>query len=494
MKGSVKAVMLCLALAAAGCSHNDNPSTTDTGGGGDNNGGNDNGGGIHQSGPAMILGVEGTSLMQFKAASPETILNEEPLRGYVGEGTSTPPSVVGIDFRGNGVLYLLMSDNRLYTVDVSTGQATLVGVLPTNAATLITFNWDPSRDRIRALGMNGSNFEFNPDATLFAQETSLNYAGGDPHAGTAPDVEAIAFGAATTSAGAASATAWGIDSTQQSLVTIGNAGETPTSPDQGQVFTSHALSAAVETSGTPAPFDIETVANPAGYLTIYDGTATHLFQVNLSSGTLSDLGLVGHNRHLRAISVIPGTSGLGDQTGGGVGNPELCSIPIQGAGATVTVGLPPPNCLSCDVLNPANLVDTDATNFARFQYSVAALLAGIDVTVTAAPGTVYPIGYIAGGVFAFPGIDLVEATVAPNLTITTLLNGAVQESVTLGGDTIILDIAGNVVDQTKFFAGFTTTKPFDAVRVLPDDGIIGALTQLDMYSACAGADSEGKFP
>ncbi|HZP12473.1 MAG TPA: DUF4394 domain-containing protein [Nevskiaceae bacterium] len=492
MKGLGKAALLCLALAMAGCNNDDNPPPTDTGGGGDNNGGNDNGGGIHQSGPAMILGVEGTSLLQFKAASPETILNEEPLRGYVGEGTGSAPSVIGIDFRGNGVLYALMSDNRLYTVDVSTGQATLVGTLPTGAATLITFNWDPSRDRIRALGMNGTNFEFNPDATLFAQETSLTYAGGDPHAGQTPDVEGIAFGAATTSGGTASATAWGIDSTQQTLVTIGSAGETPSSPDQGQVFTAHALSSAVETSGVPAPFDIETVANPAGYLTIYDGTATHVFQVNLASGALSDLGFVGHDRHLRSIAVIPGTSGLGDQTGGGVGNPELCSIPIQGAGATATVGLPTANCLSCDVLNPNNVIDGNADNFARFQYSVAALLAGIDLTVTAP--TVYPAGYIAGGVFAFPGVDLLEVTVAPDLTITTLLAGTEQESVTLGGDTIILDIAGNVVDTTKFFAGFTTTKPFDAVRVLPSDGIIGALTQLDMYSACAGADSEGAFP
>lgn len=76
-------------------------------------------------------------------------------------------TLLGIDFRPNtGELFGLGSSNRLYTIDVTTGNATQVGTgtfaVPLNG-TNFGFDFNPTVDRIRVVSDTGQNLRLNPD-------------------------------------------------------------------------------------------------------------------------------------------------------------------------------------------------------------------------------------------------------------------------------------------------------------------------------------------
>src|ERR1041384_5758779 len=99
MRHLLKGVALCLPLVFMGCKHRPEPHPHNNGGGGST-----------QTGPE-ILAIEGVKLLQFNAAKPGTIQAEKTITGYTVDNASSPPSIVGMDFRlSNGVLYVLFSD------------------------------------------------------------------------------------------------------------------------------------------------------------------------------------------------------------------------------------------------------------------------------------------------------------------------------------------------------------------------------------------------
>lgn len=86
-------------------------------------------------------------------------------------GIQTGESIVGIDMRPlNGQLFALGSTGRLYSLNASSGDATLVGTGPmsvTLAGTHFGFDFNPTVDRIRIVSNTGQNLRVNPaDATV----------------------------------------------------------------------------------------------------------------------------------------------------------------------------------------------------------------------------------------------------------------------------------------------------------------------------------------
>lgn len=86
-------------------------------------------------------------------------------------GTQSGETLIGLDMRPlNGQLYALGSTSRLYTINASSGAATLVGT--GTLSTLVTgsdigFDFNPLVDRIRIVTSTGLNLRVNPaDATL----------------------------------------------------------------------------------------------------------------------------------------------------------------------------------------------------------------------------------------------------------------------------------------------------------------------------------------
>src|SRR5204863_6050669 len=98
---------------------------------------------------------------------PGTIVSEKAMTGFSGQGGSAPPFPIGMDFRpGTGGLYVLMSDNNLYTINTTTGVAHLEGQLAVGSATIRAFNFDPERDHVRAISTDQQSFELMPNGAF----------------------------------------------------------------------------------------------------------------------------------------------------------------------------------------------------------------------------------------------------------------------------------------------------------------------------------------
>lgn len=234
---------------------------------------------------------EAYRLIRFQAASPQTI-SAIDITGIEATGTDgTRPLTLALDFRpATGELYLATDDRRFYRIDTNSGVATLAGTTGTEVTTplLLGIDFDPCADRIRAIGINQENYRLNPNASLVARDTDLRFASGDVNAGFGPDaVNGIAY---TDCVGGAT-TLYGIDTTLDVLVRIGSAGGSPTSPNSGQVTTIASLSTPVGGAGQ-IPFDID-AASGAGYLLNSDGVDTTVYAVDLVTGELTNLGIIG---------------------------------------------------------------------------------------------------------------------------------------------------------------------------------------------------------
>ena len=114
-------------------------------------------------------------LLRFNAGTPGTIVSTVSVTGLQAGET-----LVGIDFRpANGQLYAMGvtggSTGRLYTINTTSGAATLVGgtfALPQSAGvaagTDYGFDFNPTVDRIRVVANSRDNFRLNPDTGTIA--------------------------------------------------------------------------------------------------------------------------------------------------------------------------------------------------------------------------------------------------------------------------------------------------------------------------------------
>lgn len=115
--------------------------------------------------------------------------------------------LLGIDLRPkDGKLYGVTDAGQIVTLDPATGAATRVSQLNASfeSGGRAVMDFNPVADRIRLMGMSGTNFRVNPDTGEVARDGALKYQDGTPNAGTAPRVTA---GAYTNSVTGATATA-----------------------------------------------------------------------------------------------------------------------------------------------------------------------------------------------------------------------------------------------------------------------------------------------
>ncbi|MDO7848727.1 DUF4394 domain-containing protein [Hymenobacter sp. M29] len=141
------------------------------------------------------------NLISFDTQNPSVIRS---LVAITGLGASQ--TLVGTDFRPNtGQLFGLGYDpatganDRLYTINLTTGVATAVGTadidLPLGTdLTAIGFDFNPTVDRIRVVSANDANYRLNPNNGAIAfMDGALAYAAGDPNAGQDPNVGSGAY-------------------------------------------------------------------------------------------------------------------------------------------------------------------------------------------------------------------------------------------------------------------------------------------------------------
>ncbi len=244
-------------------------------------------------------------LISFSPANPTVLSSTVLVSGVTG-------SIVGLDFRpANGLLYLLANDGgtgRLYTLNTSSGVATLVSTLTSpppmtmNCATGYTglqgnafgVDFNPAPDRLRVVSNTGQNLRINVDTGVACTDGTIN-----------PQGNALVASAYTNSFGGAGVTGtttlYGVElNANPDRIVI----QSP--PNDGTVSdTTPAISLGVNASD--AQFDVGGADGTALVAATVNGTAV-LLRVNLASGspafgTVTALGAIGSGEPLRGLAI-----------------------------------------------------------------------------------------------------------------------------------------------------------------------------------------------
>jgi hypothetical protein len=238
-------------------------------------------------------------LLFFRVDRPGVIINKATITGLQPGET-----ILAIDTRPlNFEIYGLGSTGRLYRIDGFTGMATEIGSGPFGVAlsgSSFGFDFNPVVDRIRVTSDADQNFRLNPDdGTVAGVDTPLAYAAGDQNEGVDPNVGGSAYTNSLFSA--ATTTLYGIDTGLDILVRQGGAG----GPNDGQLTTIGNLS--VNAIG-PVGFDVATDFSSGvdfAYVAITgSGGSSRLYSVNLATGKVSLVGIIGGNEHIIGITAV----------------------------------------------------------------------------------------------------------------------------------------------------------------------------------------------
>ena len=267
-----------------------------------------------------IVGLVGlTNLVTFDSATPATVSVPVAITGLVG---GSGENVIGIDFRPvDGVLVAVTRQDtganvgrgRVYTVDPSTGAATLINgsnglrdasnleVLlsePNSFSYGIDFN--PVPNALRIVATNELNLRITLGGTGVTNvDTALN----GPGTTDDPFINAVAY--SNNVAGASVTTLYALDPVVDRLRTVGGLNGIP-SPNLGQVFDVGALAPFAPFIGNAMGFDISGATGVAYASFLLDlSSIASVFTVDLATGGTTLLGASGAGL-LRDISVAPG--------------------------------------------------------------------------------------------------------------------------------------------------------------------------------------------
>jgi hypothetical protein len=205
-------------------------------------------------------------------------------------GLQAGETVVGIDIRAGGAtpgeLYALSSAGRLYTVNTTSGVATLKSTLAADAGdstdaftalsgTQFGVDFNPVADRLRVVSDTGQNLRIDPDSGATITDAPLT-SGGTARTGVSGAAYTNAFSAACRTS------LYYIDATTDQLLTTSD-------PNGGVVTVVGALG--VDTTAV-GDFEIATAAdgtNNGNAALVVGGVATS-YQINLLTGTATSTG------------------------------------------------------------------------------------------------------------------------------------------------------------------------------------------------------------
>jgi hypothetical protein len=105
-------------------------------------------------------------------------------------------ALVGIDVRpADGLLYGVVADGTVVTIDPASGKATMKSKLDTmlSPGTMATVDFNPVADRLRIIGSDGTNLRANVDDGKVTKDGPLKFAEADMHKGKMPKVVAGAY-------------------------------------------------------------------------------------------------------------------------------------------------------------------------------------------------------------------------------------------------------------------------------------------------------------
>lgn len=216
------------------------------------------------------------ALLIFNPQSPTSPAVSKPISGI-----QTGEAIVGIDFRpANGQLYALGSSSRIYTINASSGAATVVGELMTMpmgstpqplalSGTSFGFDFNPVVDRIRIVSNTGQNLRVHPNTAVALVDSMLNPG--------MPSVTAAAY--ENNFAGTTNTTLFVVDTNTDKLYR-----QDP--PNNGTLVEIGNLG--VNVSGSNG-FDIGGMSN-IGYALFNSASNTKLYTINRTTGAITSNG------------------------------------------------------------------------------------------------------------------------------------------------------------------------------------------------------------
>ncbi len=413
------------------------------------------------SAPAQsIVGItqDNKVFTMASATAPGTVTTPVAITGMTAGQT-----VAGIDYRPTtGELFMLgyngtTSDAQLYTLNAATGAATVINATPITLSlgsnNSISFDFNPTVDRIRVVGANKKNYRLNPTTgAIAATDGDINYAVGDVNAAASAAIGASAYTNSYISA--ATTTLYNYDQALNILTT-----QNP--PNSGTLNTVGASGIVVNTVTHSIDMDIymdpATVTNIA-YLAANIGAAVNdnLYTINLATGMVTNVGIIGSGLDVKNIAVVI------DRT-----LPAVTGKMVYGLMGSALISF-----------------DSDNSKFLRSVTGITGIavgqtIAGLDFRPK--NGMLYALGYN----FAIPEYQLY--TINTSTAVATAVN-ATPITLDLGASNQIAFDFNPVADRIRVISRRTGTN----VRLNPDDGTIAATDVAVAYAI--GDVNAGKSP
>jgi len=351
--------------------------------------------------PVMTAGdvfalTASNKLVSFNRDAPGTVRTTVAVTGL-----QSGENLVGIDFRpANGLLYAVGSSGRIYTLDTTSGAATLKATLGADpadttapftalAGTDFGVDFNPVADRLRIVSNTGQSLRINVDTGATTTDGNIN--GGAANA-------AVSAAAYTNSfAGTASTALYVLDTATDTLYL-----QNP--PNDGTLSMPVALGV---DAGAANGLDIDARSNTA-YAVLTVGGARNLYTINLAATTnaATSVGAVGVTEDIRGIALrtpqAPTLLGLTDD-GRLVSfkhtapNTVDASVALSGmAGGETLLGfdIRPKDGLLYGITSNARIVTIDpATGAATVKATLAADAADTTAPYTAIAGSAFAVDF-----------------------------------------------------------------------------------------------------
>jgi len=240
-------------------------------------------------GDTLALTASG-KLMSFNRATPGTMVGSVDVGGLAAGET-----LLGIDMRpADGKLYALGSAANVYTLEPSTGVATLKSALKAVtgdddpfaalAGSDFAVDFNPVADRLRVVSNAGQNLRINVDSGDATTDGVISLAGGTPHITAA--AYSNAFGGTTATQ------LFDIDAASGLL-------HLQDPPNNGTLAAGLALGI---TGAQVNGFDID-ARNNVGYAALTVAGTSTLYRVNIATGAATAVGPVAGGEPIRGLAL-----------------------------------------------------------------------------------------------------------------------------------------------------------------------------------------------
>ncbi|TWT78184.1 hypothetical protein Pla123a_09740 [Posidoniimonas polymericola] len=241
----------------------------------------------------LVFGVtDEQRLVSWDSTAPGALLSGTSIMGLQNN-----ERVVGIDFRpATGQLYALGSFSQLYTLNTTTGSATMVGpgpFTPAISGSNFGFDFNPVIDKIRLDSDTNANYVLDPDAGTATAVTDLFYGPGDPNENVDPNVVHAAYDRSF--AGTTATQLYGVDTRLDVLVKQANSAGTLTTV--GSIGTDVTATGGFDISGS----------SDVAYMAIENASTSFstFWMVDLTTGVGSAVGEIGSGIVITSMAVAP---------------------------------------------------------------------------------------------------------------------------------------------------------------------------------------------